>query len=72
MIVDAGLKGGVDTVAEILSRSRIPYLFTTCDELRLRASHPDAVILQKPFNEDQFARAIELALSASTSASTPR
>ena len=73
MIVDAGMKfgAGMATVAEVLSHGEVPYLFTTCDRRRLRASQPDAVILQKPFNEAELARAIKLALSAPTIASTP-
>ena len=67
MIVDAGLRGGggVATVAEVLSHHPLPYLFTTCDRLRLRASLPDAVMIQKPFREFELARAIKLTLSPS-------
>lgn len=65
MIVDAGLKGGAGeaTVAEVLSHGAMPYLFTTCDFLRLRASQPYAVMIQKPFHEAELARAIQQALA---------
>ena len=68
IIVDAGLTGGAGaaTVAEILSHGAKPYLYTTCDRLRLRASQPYAVMIQKPFNEAELARAINQALSPST------
>ena len=71
MIVDAGLKSGAGaaTVAEVLGHRALPYLFTTCDRLRLRASQPDAVMLQKPFQEADLAQAIKLAMAAPAPAS---
>jgi two-component system, response regulator PdtaR len=65
MIVDAGLSdgNGVAAVDTILKNRFVPHLFVTGDGRRVRALHPDAIILEKPFFVPELMRAIEKALA---------
>ena len=61
LIVDAGLPegNGVSAVAEILRARLVPYIFMSGDLAGVRASKPDATLLEKPFLESDLVRAIE-------------
>jgi CheY-like chemotaxis protein len=63
MIVDARLGdgSGVAAMRAILLTGPMPHLFISGTVVE--ADSPDAVILQKPFHEQQLARAIERALA---------
>lgn len=67
MIVDAGLSNGdgVAAVETILKARRVPHLFVTGDGRKVKALRPDAVILEKPFFENDLVAAIERALAVS-------
>ena len=67
IIVDAGLRdgNGVAAVDTILSTRFVAHLFVTGDARRVRALHPDAIILEKPFFEPELEVAIEQALAVS-------
>lgn len=64
MIIDASLGegSGIAAVDAILRTGFVPHLFVSGDILRISRTRPDAVMLQKPFNETDLARAIALAL----------
>jgi two-component system, response regulator PdtaR len=66
MIVDARLgdESGVSAVEEILRKGFIPHVFITGDISTVRALVPDAVAIQKPFDEVDLIRAIQRALGA--------
>jgi DNA-binding response OmpR family regulator len=66
MIVDARLgKGsGVSAVAEILRTGFIPHLFASGNIANVMSLRPDAVVLQKPYREEDLRRAIQCALDA--------
>jgi two-component system, response regulator PdtaR len=66
MIVDARLgdESGVSAVEEILRKGFIPHVFITGDISTVRALMPDAVAIQKPFDEFDLVRAIQRALGA--------
>jgi CheY-like chemotaxis protein len=66
MIVDARLGdgSGVAAVAEILRTGFVPHVFISGDISTIRALEPDAVVLQKPFDESDLVRAIRRALGA--------
>lgn len=68
MIVDAGLSNGsgVSAVDEILRDGFIPHVFASGSASRIRALRPDAVVLEKPFDEADLAPAIERAMRART------
>lgn len=65
LIVDAGLTSGngVSAVDAILAARFVPHIFTTGDALKVRLIKPDAIILEKPFNEAELEEAIASALS---------
>jgi CheY-like chemotaxis protein len=67
MIVDAGLSdgNGVTAVEAILRARFVPHLFVTGNGRQVRALHPEAVILEKPFFVPELIRAIEQALLVS-------
>ena len=67
MIVDAGLRDGDGVAAvDIILKSRfVAHLFVTGDVRAVRALHPNAVILEKPFFELELVLAIEQALADS-------
>ena len=66
MIVDARLgdESGVSAVEEILRKGFIPHVYITGDISLVRALVPDAVAIQKPFDELDLVRAIQRALGA--------
>lgn len=65
MIVDAGLAegSGLSAVDAILATRFVPHLFTTGNALKVRRLKPSAVVLEKPFHENELAEAIALVLS---------
>jgi CheY-like chemotaxis protein len=65
LIVDAGLTSGngVSAVDAILATRFVPHIFTTGDALKVRLLKPDAIVLEKPFNETELEEAIASALS---------
>ncbi len=67
MIVDVWLDegNGVSAVAEILRDGPMPHFFVSADIASVRALKPDAVVMQKPFREQDLARAIDQALHGS-------
>lgn len=54
---------GVGALKRISDHFDVPVVFVTSVPERVRASYPDAVIISKPFNLDDFTRAIEAALA---------
>ena len=67
MIIDAGLRDGdgVAAVDTILRTRFVAHLFITGDARRVRALHPDAIILEKPFFEPELVLAIKQAMAVS-------
>ncbi len=65
MIVDARLRqgSGVAAVSEILKDGFIPHVFVSGDRLTRTSLSPEAIVLQKPFQEPDLVRAIARALS---------
>lgn len=68
IIVDVrlGLGSGIAAVAEILRRGFVPHVFVSGGRLQRDILHPDAVVLQKPFDDGELARAMDSALNAGT------
>jgi DNA-binding response OmpR family regulator len=66
MIVDAGLSAGdgVAAVERILAQGPVPYVFASGDLRKVRAHFANAVMIQKPYNDTDLARAIETAMEA--------
>jgi two-component system, response regulator PdtaR len=64
MIVDVWLNegNGVSAIAEILRAGPMPHFFVSGDTAGVRALKSDAVVMQKPFREQDLARAIDRAL----------
>jgi CheY-like chemotaxis protein len=66
MIVDVALSGGgsgASAVDQILRAGFVPHLFMSGNIAKIMALRPDAVVLQKPFNEAQLLPAIRRALT---------
>ena len=65
MVVDVwlGAGSGVAAVAEILKHGHIPHLFMSGNIAKARLLAPDAVLLEKPFEESALIHAIQKALS---------
>ena len=68
MIVDARLGdgSGVAAMAEILLTGPVPHIFMSGNLTPVRRARPDAVLLQKPFDEAALQRAMSSALGAQT------
>jgi len=66
LIVDVRLRdgSGVSAVDRILRTGPVPYILMSGDISRVRALRPGSVVLQKPFREPDFVRAIQRALNA--------
>jgi CheY-like chemotaxis protein len=66
LIVDVGLSSGdgVSAVAQILRAGPMPHIFASGDAEQVRARMPGAVVIQKPFQEADLARAIQRAMEA--------
>jgi DNA-binding response OmpR family regulator len=66
MIVDAALSAGdgVAAVVRILAQRAVRYIFASGDMTKVTARFPDAVVIQKPFNDTDLARAIQRAMDA--------
>jgi DNA-binding response OmpR family regulator len=66
MIVDAALNpgDGVAAVGRILAQRPVRFVFASGDMTRVKLRFPDAVVIQKPFNDTDLARAIERAMDA--------
>ena len=66
MIVDAWLidGNGMSAVERILRTGFVPHVFVSGDISRITVNRPDAVMLQKPFNEAALTQAIQRAFSA--------
>jgi two-component system, response regulator PdtaR len=64
MLVDSRLRQGcgIETVAEILRSGFIPHAFVTGDAAEIRSLNPHAVIIDKPFREQDLRHGIERAL----------
>lgn len=69
LIVDAGLAdgNGVSAVETILRTHFVPHLFVTGNGREVKALHPHAVVLEKPFFVPELVRAIEQALQCDSS-----
>ncbi len=65
VIADArlGAGSGLRAVAEITRAGPVPHVFMSGDLSKIRASHPDATMLRKPFGEPELRRAIQRALA---------
>jgi DNA-binding response OmpR family regulator len=66
MIVDAALNpgDGVAAVGRILAQRPVRFVFASGDMTRVKLRFPDAVVIQKPFNDTDLARAIQMAMDA--------
>lgn len=66
LIVDAGLRqgSGLNAVSDILRERFIPHVFMSGNLASVRARRPDAIMLQKPFEELYLRRAIERAMAS--------
>jgi DNA-binding response OmpR family regulator len=66
MIVDAALNpgDGVAAVGRILAHRPVPFVFASGDMTRVKLRFPDAIVIQKPFNDTDLARAIQMAMDA--------
>lgn len=64
LIVDAGLTSGngLSAVDTILSTRFVPHIFATGNAHKVRQLKPEAIVLEKPFDEAELAAAIERAL----------
>ncbi len=64
MIVDARLRqgSGLSAVSEIIAQGFIPHVFMSGDRLTKAVLGPEAIMLQKPFQEADLLRAIAQAL----------
>ena len=64
MIVDCALRQGtgMSAVDEILRDGPMPHFFLTGNTGKIRATRPDAVVLQKPFRTADLTKAIAIAL----------
>ena len=73
MIVDARLGdgSGVSAMEEILRTGFVPHVFISGDISTVRALKPDAVAIQKPFDEFDLVRAIQRALGATVASTLP-
>lgn len=65
MIIDASLRSGsgVSAIETIQRTRRVPHIFVTGNARKVHALHPGAIILEKPFFNDDLATAIERALA---------
>lgn len=63
MIVDVGLRqgSGISAVDQICRLRPTPYFFLSGDAGRIRATKPDAIVLQKPFRLDDLAKTMDRA-----------
>jgi DNA-binding response OmpR family regulator len=70
MIVDAALGegDGVTAIEKILAVRPMRYIFATGDLTKVKVRVPDAIVIQKPFNDIDVARAIQNAMNRETSA----
>jgi len=61
MIVDVTLGdgNGIAAVDQILSKGPMPHIFVSGDPSKVWAARPDAIVLQKPFRQQDLARAIQ-------------
>jgi DNA-binding response OmpR family regulator len=66
MIVDVGLSAGdgAAAVERILIQGPVPYVFASGDLSKVRAHLPNAVMIQKPYDDTDLACAIEKAMAA--------
>jgi DNA-binding response OmpR family regulator len=69
MIVDAGLStgDGITAVERILAQQAARFMFSSGDLTKARARFPNAVMIQKPYNDTQLARAIGTAMEGASS-----
>jgi two-component system, response regulator PdtaR len=65
MIVDASLRSGsgVSAIQTIEQTRRVPHIFVTGNARRVQALRPGAIVLEKPFFNEDLATAIERALA---------
>jgi two-component system, response regulator PdtaR len=65
MIIDAGLRSGsgVSAIEAIERTRRVPHIFVTGNARSVQALRPGAIVLEKPFFNDDLATAIERALA---------
>jgi DNA-binding response OmpR family regulator len=64
VIADVGLRegSGINAVETILRSQSVAHIFVTGDHDAVRARIPNAVILEKPFNEAKLAGAIRMVI----------
>ena len=64
MIVDAHLGdgSGVAVVDAVVKNGPVPHLFVSGDVIRIKKLRPDAIVIQKPYFENDLARAIQQAM----------
>jgi DNA-binding response OmpR family regulator len=73
MIVDARLRqgSGLTAVSEIIAQGFIPHVFMSGDRLTKTVLGPEAIMLQKPFQEADLLRAIAQALGQAPERARP-
>lgn len=69
IIADAGLhdSSGLMAIATILKVDAVPHIFMSGNAAAVRASCPDAIVLEKPFDEADLEQAIAAAVAMLTS-----
>ncbi len=69
MIVDINLRIGTGTgaVDHILTHGHVPHIFVSADLSQLKVSHPDAIMLSKPYVYGQMVEAIQRATAGGNS-----
>jgi two-component system, response regulator PdtaR len=66
ILVDAGLRdsSGVEAVEAILEVGPVPHIFMSGDKAAVLAQRPQALVIEKPFDEDALMAAIERVMAA--------
>jgi CheY-like chemotaxis protein len=74
MIVDERLEegSGLAVVEAVLRNGPTPHIFVSGDTSRIRRLMPDAVVLEKPYQESDLAQAIQRALVLGRAGPGPR
>ncbi len=68
MIIDPGLQdsSGILAVSALTKLRAVPHIFMTGNVASVLAAMPDAIVIEKPFDEAQLIDAIERALGVRT------
>lgn len=66
LICDVTLEegSGIDAARAICATRPVPHIFASGDIARVKAVNPQAIVLEKPFKQNDVAKAIEEAVAA--------